>query len=132
MSADAHRHVSPDALACKSFPFSVFQFIQGDEYRDHDAIHRCFSLARMYGAKMFVEENICISRESFMYQDMEDFCAIQGDDSLDGTARRISFWQTDVSSCPDAEEQLNSLPDSDCLGYMILQKIGVHLKGWIG
>lgn len=165
--SEEHRRVKGESLACCEFPTSIFKLV-GEKYGGSDAIHRCFSLARLYGAKMYVEELIPVVGQ--MATDTNDFIYLgNGDPSkLDDVraefaekvnrdekvryvihepcksnnepgrfelkAWRITFWKNDVTSVVPKGQQLealNGLSDSDCIGYMLLQKAGIdkHSKG---
>ena len=161
-SREVHRLVKAERIDFYDFPASVFDHIKrqyiGDKIKDHsnidavDAIHRCFSLARLYGAKMFVDELIPVKGQlaedthDFIYKgrrgEVEDINAKYVErvgvpewdrvyascnaGILEVKAQRISFWKKNVVQTPKEKRlsALGSLRDSDCIGYMILHKAG--------
>lgn len=152
-AGERHRCVESEALDFHSFPDSIFQYIQKCYGDDSDAIHRCFSLARLYDAKMYVEE--CIPVDGQLADDVHDFIYLGrhnsdvrmideaylkhvSEPSFDGIyanrdkgylevkAKRISFWKSNLMSLELVERSsaLSRLDDSDCIGYVILVKAG--------
>ena len=155
------RIVSQGNLSCCEFPLSVFHHVgenyayddgRGKSVERVDAIHRCFSLARLYGAKMYVRETIPIVGHmlhdtlDFIYagsynvevkrRNQEAYVKCVGDKTyavfddsrhLVLNAQRISFWRDDSVLKHRADERLRALdglPDSAFIGYMILVKAG--------
>ena len=51
-------------------PFSIFAWV-AERYDKNDAVHRCLSLARMYGASVFVVEDIPV--EGLLREDAVEF-----------------------------------------------------------
>ena len=152
-AGERHRCVDAETLEFHPFPDSIFQHIQSCYGEDSDAIHRCFSLARLYNAQMYVEERILATgqlqedvhefvynghpggdvrqvEETYVKQVSEKQC-----DSayvslekgyLEFKAQRISFWKKNLldRKQEDRPAALAELEDDDCIGYVILVKAG--------
>ena len=70
-AGEQHRCVEAETLEFHPFPDSIFQHIQSCYGGDSDAIHRCFSLARLYKAQMYVEERIPATGQ--LQEDVHEF-----------------------------------------------------------
>ena len=152
-AGEQHRCVEAETLEFHPFPDSIFQHIQSCYGGDSDAIHRCFSLARLYKAQMYVEERIPATGQ--LHEDVHEFVynGYPGGDVrqvgedyvkkvsgkpcdsvyvsmekgyLEFKAQRISFWKKNLldSKQEDRPAALAEIEDDDCIGYVILVKAG--------
>jgi len=127
--ADRHRRAPAIRWVCRKFPKSVFDFAN-ELCADgaNDAIHRCLSIARLYSAVKYVDEEIPIV--GLMKEDFDDFIELTRDETCD-TARRISFWRRKGCNVDDKHEKVYTrcslarhTHGLTCIGYMILVKTG--------
>lgn len=126
--ADVHRCTPAVQFKFRRFPKSIFRYLTklcadgGNE-----AIHRCFSIARMYGSTHVLREKISI--EGFMKEDLENWKRATGKEP-ESHALRFSFWKTKPGTGDglrlDGENIDAKLDQLDLIGYMILEKVGAQ------
>jgi len=92
-------------------PFSCFNFV-GKSFDGLPAIHRCFSLARAFGAKTFIIEKI--PGAGFINNENKELHNLFSSYSC-GNLLRISFWNNKLSSQDDILKSTNK----HLIGYMI-------------
>jgi len=117
----AHLAVPPNRTSYFSIgkPFSGFQFID-DYYAGNPAARRLFSLARSFGSRTLVVEEIdpagVIEEENVQILSLYP-------GFTPGALRRISFWRTDFKTSRGLESQ----ESKQLVGYAILKR-DIHPK----
>lgn len=113
---DSHRLVSSDAVEIISVasPFSSFSYIEIN-FGSSIAIHRCFSLARSSNFQTLVSESI--PETDTIKDENVEICSYFPDHKMTGL-KRLSFW----SSHFESGAELQSMPNEDLIGYVILKK----------
>ena len=112
----AHRLAAP--FSAPSFirftpPFSCFKYVES-LFAGWPSVHRCFSLARSFGAKTLIEEHL--SPAGIISQENEELAAL-GLTQSTHDLRRLSFWDRHVTV-----RNATSLTDKNLIGYAILKR----------
>lgn len=110
---DAHRKVEPESVEIISLqePFSIFEFI-GVRFGGHNALHRCFSLARTSDCLTVVLENI--PPVGILAEEVEDLAPLTSLYRLS----RISFWKSGLENVETIADQ----DSEDLIGYVIFKE----------
>ena len=113
---DAHRSVSPESAQYidLSQPFSCFDMVDAI-FGGSPAIHRCFSLARSFGANTLVIENIPAA--GIIEDENNEILDIYADYVCQGI-QRLSFWRPSFKSSKGIVRRT----DDDLIGYAMLKK----------
>ena len=127
-AGERHRCVKPEKIEFHPFPESVFYHIRTCYGSDCDAIHRCFSLARLYGAKMYVDE--LIPAEGQLDDDLSDF-VYRGKGKRESDIDKISREYAELVASPKCDQIYAVHNDGNCCNFKA-QRISFWRKSVMG
>lgn len=127
-AGERHRCVEAEKTEFHHFPESVFHHIRTCYGSDCDAIHRCFSLARLYGAKMYVDE--LIPTVGQLEDDLLDF-VYRGKGKKNSDADKISRKYAELVARPEQDKIYAAHTDGSCCAFKA-QRISFWRKSLMG
>lgn len=111
---------------CVANPFSCFSYLDECLHDYTEAVHRCFSLARMSNAETIIKEDIRAS--GILLESLVEIKRFNPTASVGRNPIRFSFWRRKMPVGGDAHTFIGTLKDSDCVGYMILHEVGTFFR----